>query len=110
MKSNVVLLSDRTLHRGSIKGAVLPREVAQAMAQEWGVFVDAFLTDAAKVGDRYAAIAYFRRPGSLAEDGVTVATPAVREISSKGAFKLVQTFDGQDHYVLVSEHVTKGHI
>lgn len=82
----------------------MPREVVQAMAQDWGVFVDAYLVDAARVGDRYAAIAYFEQPGS--PNGSTVATPPVREVLTREGFKLLQTIDAHDHYVIVSEHVT----
>ncbi|WP_154807167.1 hypothetical protein [Pseudomonas syringae] len=35
-----------------------PASIARASAVEWGVIVDAYLTEAARVGDRYAALVY----------------------------------------------------
>ncbi|RMU22181.1 hypothetical protein ALP33_01202 [Pseudomonas amygdali pv. lachrymans] len=85
----------------------LPREVAQAKAHDWGVFVDAFLMNAARVGDRYAATVFCDQSG-IVSDGTTVATRSVRQICGHGDFKLLQTFDGADHYVLVTEHLAGG--
>ncbi|RMP83684.1 hypothetical protein ALQ15_200135 [Pseudomonas syringae pv. actinidiae] len=106
MKSNVIRLTGCESHRSGAQGHSPPSEVAQAKSQEWGVFVDAYLVDAARVGNRYAATVYCDQSGS--PDGATVATPPVREISKKGGFALLQTIDAQDHYVIASEHVTPG--
>lgn len=99
-------------------------EVRQAMAHDWGVHVDAYLVRGARVGDRYAATAYFAWAGGMCDEppcessvgisaassggvfgGMTVATRSVREIGGWGAFKLLQTLEGDDCYVLVSELV-----
>jgi hypothetical protein len=81
----------------------LPSEVVQAMNLDWGVLVDAYLFNAARVGDRFAATVFYDRSG-VVPDGVTVATHPVRQIAVRGAFKLVQTLDGADHYIVVTEH------
>lgn len=97
-------------------------EVRQAMAHDWGVHVDAYLVRGARVGDRYAATAYFAWGGEKCDvppcehsfetpaggskrlfGGMTVATRSVREIGGWGAFKLLRTLEGDDCYVLVSE-------
>jgi len=80
-----------------------PREVARAMTLDWGVLVDAYLFDAARVGDRFAATVFCDRSGTV-PDGVTVATHPVRQIAVRGDFKLLQTLDGADHYVVVTEN------
>jgi hypothetical protein len=106
LKSNIIRFTECESHRSGAKGRSLPSEVTDARAQEWGFFVDAYLADAARVGDRYAAIVYFDRSGT--PDGATVVTPPVREISKKAGFVLLQTIDARDHYVIVSQHVTLG--
>ncbi len=73
------------------------------MALDWRVSVDAYLIDAARVGTRYAAIAFCDQSGA-SSNGMTVATPPVRHVATRGAFKLLQTLDGADNYVLVTEH------
>ncbi|KPZ23569.1 hypothetical protein ALP57_03163 [Pseudomonas coronafaciens pv. oryzae] len=73
------------------------------MALDWGVYIDAYLLDAARVGNRYAAIAFCDQSGASC-DGMTVATPPVRHVATQEAFKLLQTLDGADNYVLVTEH------
>lgn len=73
------------------------------MSHDWGVVVDAYLFNAARVGDRFAATVFCDRSCRV-PDGVTVATNPVRQISARSAFKLLQTLDGADHYVLVTEH------
>ncbi|RMM79805.1 hypothetical protein ALQ71_00054 [Pseudomonas coronafaciens pv. striafaciens] len=80
----------------------LPAEVIKAMALNWGVYIDAYLLDAARVGNRYAAIAFCDQSGA-SSNGMTVATPPVRHVATQGAFKLLQTTDGADNYVLVTE-------
>ena len=85
----------------------LPNEVSQAMAYDWGVFVDAYLVDAARVGDCFAATVFCDQSG-VSPNGATVATRALRQVAAQGAFKLLQTLDGGDHYVLESEHKTTG--
>lgn len=85
-----------------VQGTDLPDEVVQAMSIEWGVIVDAYLVDGARVGDRYAAIAFGDCSG-VVPDGATIATVPVRCVASRGSFRLLQTFNGNDHYVLVTE-------
>ncbi len=72
------------------------------MALDWGVYIDAYLLNAARVGIRYAAIVFCDQSGA-SSDGMTVATPPVRHVATRGAFKLLQTLDGADNYVLVTE-------
>ena len=85
-----------------VQGSSLPDEVVQAMSLDWGVIVDAYLLDGARVGDRYAAIAFGDCSG-VVPDGATIATVPVRCVAFEGPFKLLQTFNGNDHYVLVTE-------
>ena len=73
------------------------------MTHDWGVLVDAYLCNAARVGDRFAATVFCDRSGTV-PDGVTVATQPVRQIAVRGDFKLLQTLDGADHYVVVTEN------
>ncbi|BCS44469.1 hypothetical protein A988_14783 [Pseudomonas syringae BRIP39023] len=104
MKSNVYPINTFTPPLAELAmPADVPVEVRQAMEYDWEVFVDAFLVNGARVGDRYAATAYFGQQGKI-PDGMTVATHSVRHVTTKGTFKLLQTLDGADHYVLVSEH------
>lgn len=81
----------------------LPPQVIQAMAKEWGVFVDAYLVEAARVGNRYAALVFCDQSGA-ASNGMTIVTPPVRHVCSEGPFRLIQTLNSIDHYVLVTEH------
>lgn len=85
-----------------LKGERLPIEVTRAQRVNWGVFVDAFLMNAAMVGNRFAAEAYGDRSG-LISDGTTVATAPVRSIACVNGFQLLQTLDAGDHYVVVTE-------
>lgn len=108
MKSNVFAITSATSKADEASAAEpLPAEVRQAMAYDWGVFVDAYLCNVARVGDRYAATAYFARPGEI-PNGVTVATHQVRRVATQGVFALLQTLDGADHYVIVSEQSLGG--
>lgn len=104
MKSNVISFAGSGLSRSeTMKKESLPGEVVQAMSHDWGVLVDAYLVNAARVGDRFAATVFCDQSG-MVSDGMTVATQPVRQIAIRGAFKLLQTFDRVDHYVLVTEH------
>ncbi|WP_313629623.1 hypothetical protein [Pseudomonas sp.] len=85
------------------KESDLPAAVILASEIDWGVFVDAFLTDAAKVGVRYAAKVFGDRSGRTA-DGSTVVTPPVTFVCMNGTFKLFRSSCGGDHYVVVSEY------
>ncbi|WP_259640041.1 hypothetical protein [Pseudomonas syringae] len=109
MKSNIFPIDSHSATT-SATGAPdrLPAQVEQAMACDWGVFVDAYLCNGAKVGDRYAATAYFAQSGEI-PNGITVATHQVRLVATQGAFKLFQTLNGADHYVIVSEHSVEDH-
>lgn len=85
----------------TLGGAALPSEVVVASKIYWGVLIDAYLTSAASVGDRYAAIAYLDRSGSIS-DGSTVATPPVMTVEQREHFVLLRSLCGQDHYVIAS--------
>lgn len=85
-----------------LKDEPVPSEVVRAQKVDWGVLVDAYLMQAARVGNRFAAVVYADHSGTIA-NGTTIATTAVRVISSISGFKLLQTLDQADHYVVVSE-------
>jgi hypothetical protein len=102
-KSNVISLTECARTRAeAMKKDTLPSEVVQAMAQDWGVLIDAYLFNAACVGNRFAATVFCDRSGA-ASDGMTVATQPVRLVSTIRGFKLLRTLDGADHYVVVTE-------
>ncbi|MBL3874883.1 hypothetical protein EGV01_23485, partial [Pseudomonas syringae pv. theae] len=46
------------------EGAEIPAQVAIARLIDWGVSIDAFLVDAARVGTRFAASVYLDRSGA----------------------------------------------
>lgn len=68
---------------------------------KWGIFIDAYLSQAARVGQRYVALVY-RDQSGISEDGMTIATPPVRHVETRGGFKLMKSSAG-DHYVITSE-------
>ncbi len=80
-----------------------PPGVIRATAIEWDVTVDAYLMNAARVGNRYAAVVYRDLSGVIL-DGMTVFTPQVRPVEVRQGYLLVRSLDGGDHYVIVSEH------
>ena len=80
----------------------LPTWVVRASAVDWGVTVDGYLVNAARVGDRYAAIVYGDQSGVI-RDGMTVVTPSVRAVEQRSGFTLVRSRSGDDHYVIVTE-------
>nr|WP_230737660.1 hypothetical protein [Pseudomonas fitomaticsae] len=82
--------------------ACAPSEVIQAQAIEWDVEVDAYLSDAARVGRRYSALVYSDRSG-VSQNGMTIATPPLEFIESRSGFKLMRSVSGRDHYVITSE-------
>ena len=79
----------------------LPLKVVQAAGVGWGVTVDAYLLNAARVGDRFTALVYCDL-SSISSNGMTVVTPEVRVVEQKGGFTLVRSLSGMDHYVIVS--------
>jgi hypothetical protein len=83
------------------------RELEAASQIDWGVFVDAYLTDAARVGERYAACAHRDRSGVIC-DGMTIVTPPVVVLAEVGTFSLLRSLSGQDHYVIVTRHPGSG--
>jgi hypothetical protein len=86
---------------GVVGTASIPAEVLLASEMPWGVLIDAYLIGAARVGDRYAGVAYLDHSGVIV-DGSTVATPPVRAIDQKDKFILLQTLSGLDHYVIAA--------
>lgn len=80
----------------------IPADVEKASRIEWGVLIDGYLTNAARVGSRFTAT-LFLDCARLISNGETVVTPPVRKVTSRGEFSLVQSACGQDHYVIVSE-------
>lgn len=80
----------------------IPADVQRAARMNWGVLIDAYLTNAARVGSRYAGTLFLDCAGSIS-NGETVVTPPVRRLTSRGDFCLVQSACGKDHYVIVSE-------
>ncbi|MCW2293132.1 hypothetical protein M2262_003182 [Pseudomonas sp. BIGb0408] len=81
----------------------IPASVEQASRIDWGVLIDAYLINAAKVGERFAASVFLDRARAI-PDGETVVTPPLRMLSACGDFQLMQSECGRDHYVLVSEY------
>jgi len=83
----------------------LPADVEKAARIDWGVPVDGYLTNAARVGSRFTATLFLDCARSIS-NGETVVTPPVRKLTSRGNFSLVQSTSGRDHYVIVSEYET----
>ncbi|MCF5806068.1 hypothetical protein [Pseudomonas tremae] len=79
--------------------------VIQAKAIDWGVTVDAYLVDASRVGQRYAAKVFSDLSG-VSEDGMTVATPPLELVEARSGFKLMRSLSGGDYYVIVCEQQT----
>lgn len=73
-----------------------------AQAIDWGVVVDGYLVNAAAVGRMYAASLYSDHSQKIA-DGETVVTPPVATVYQQQGFTLLRSFNGIDHYVLVSQ-------
>lgn len=90
--------------RAASEAVPIPKEILLASQVPWGVFVDAYLTEAVKVGDRYAGLAYLDQSG-LIPDSSTVATPPVKTLQRKHDFVLVQALSGLDHYVIAALQV-----
>ncbi|WP_420801177.1 hypothetical protein [Pseudomonas brassicae] len=85
-------------------GHGLPSEVVMAQGIDWPVHIDAYLSNAAKLGECYVALVYSDGSG-VSENGMTVATPVVRCVDVKMGFKLMRSAGG-DHYVITSEQDT----
>ncbi len=80
----------------------VPPEVIQAQSIDWGVAVDAYLVNAARVGRSYAALVYDDQSG-VSLNGMTVATPPLVLVEARLGFKVMRTLSGQSHYVIASE-------
>lgn len=80
----------------------VPSQVVVASKMAWGAVIDAYLFDAARIGDRYAAQAYFDLSGNIG-DGMTVVTPPVTELIRKDGFVMLRSVCEKDHYVIVTE-------
>jgi len=80
----------------------VPSEVIQAQGIDWGVMVDAYLINAARVGRSYAALVY-NDQSNVSSNGMTVATPPLVLVESREGFKLMRSLSGQDHFVIASE-------
>ncbi|MCO7058649.1 MULTISPECIES: hypothetical protein [Pseudomonas] len=80
----------------------LPSEVIQAQGIDWGVMVDAYLFNAARVGQSYAAHVYSDQ-SNVNSNGMTVATPPLVLVETRAGFKLMRSLSGNDHYVIASE-------
>ncbi|MEE4075173.1 hypothetical protein V2I49_07500 [Pseudomonas viridiflava] len=83
------------------EGAEIPAQVAIARLIDWGVSIDAFLVDAARVGTRFAASVYLDRSGASV-NGMTIATPPVYPVMTIQGFEMVRSVCGSDYYVIVS--------
>lgn len=79
----------------------IPLQVLAAKRIKWGVVIDAYLIDVARVGARYSAMAFSDRAG-LIEDGETVATPPAQAVAEQQGFVLLRSITGRDHYVVVN--------
>lgn len=80
----------------------LPHQIVAAADVDWGVTVDAYLMDAARVGHRFTAVVYCDLSGA-SSDGMTVVTPEVRMVGQVNGYTLVRTLTGSDHYVIASK-------
>ena len=80
----------------------LPLQVAQATRIDWGVTIDAYLVDAARVGDRLTGLVYCDL-SRVSSDGMTVVTPEIQDVRQVNGFTLVRSLTYRDHYVIVSE-------
>lgn len=85
----------------TIGAVAIPSEVLEAQQVQWDVLIDAYLTQAARVGTRYAASVFLDRAGLIA-DGTTIATPEVRTVGERQGFVLLQSSCGNDHYVIAN--------
>ena len=85
----------------AFEALAIPSEVLEAQRIQWDVLIDAYLTQAARVGVRYAASVFLDRAGLIA-DGTTVATPEVKTVEEKQGFVLLQSVCGNDHYVIAN--------
>ncbi|WAH60642.1 hypothetical protein LZ023_14485 [Pseudomonas silvicola] len=81
--------------------APIPEAVVRARELNWGVFVDAFIDGAARVGDRFTGHVYFDGSGA-SNDGMVVVTPPVDIVKSLDGFKLLRSQGAEDYYVLCS--------
>lgn len=81
-------------------------EVEHAEGIDWGVPIDAYLMDAARVGNRYVASVYCDLSG-ISANGEIVVTPPVRQISKVGRFEMLQSLCGNDHYVVVTRFTSE---
>ncbi|HDS1817320.1 TPA: hypothetical protein QEM96_001962 [Pseudomonas putida] len=79
----------------------VPLKVLAAKRIKWGVIIDAYLTDVAKVGMRYSAMVFSDRSGFI-QDGETVATPPAKAVDEQQGFVLLQSLCGRDYYVVVN--------
>lgn len=80
----------------------VPSEVIKAEGIDWGVMVDAYLIDAARAGQSYAALVYNDR-SNVSSNGMTVATPPLELVEERAGFKLMRSLSGTDFYVIASE-------
>jgi hypothetical protein len=80
----------------------LPLAVVKATRIDWGVPIDAYLMDAARVGDRLTGLVYCDL-SRVSSDGMTVVTPEIRDVRKVNGFTLVRSLTLRDHYVIVSE-------
>lgn len=81
--------------------SLVSAKLVVAQAHDWGALVDAYLVDAAEVGDRFVAYVYGDLSGGLA-DGMTIVTPPSEIIAELKGMALLRTVSGNDHYVMVS--------
>lgn len=93
----------------AVDAVSIPPDVLIARQIQWDVLVDAYLTQAAKVGDRYAATVYLDRAGAIA-DGTTIATPQVKTVGEKEGFILLRSVCGNDHYVIANWLASHEHL
>ncbi|WP_434120329.1 hypothetical protein [Pseudomonas fortuita] len=82
--------------------AELLSEVVRAQREDWGVIVDAYLSQAGRVGNRYAATVFSDLSG-VSADGMTIVTPPLELLEERVGFKLMRSFSGKDHFVITSE-------
>ena len=70
--------------------------------RERALRVDAYLVNAARAGQSYAALVY-NDQSNVSSNGMTVATPPLQLVETRAGFKLMRSLSGKDHYVIASE-------
>jgi|GEM_PF-1218222 len=102
MSDSAKALNFLELREGTFLKTDVPLEVIRAQREDWGVIIDAYLSQAGRVGQRYAATVFSDLSGVNA-NGMTVATPPLQLVEERAGFKLMRSVSGNDYFVITSE-------